>query len=195
MTLVETIIALALFAVVMVAVSAFQVSIFNNQKVISGSLQTAQDAQIILKTMLTELRSAAPSMNGAYPIASAGTSSIMFYSDTNGDGQTEQIGYKLSSTTIYRTFIPPTGTPPVYLLSNQSTTTLMNNVRNSSSTVMFQYYDQNYTGTSTPMTLPVNISLIRLIQISLTLDVNPNLSPIPRTYTVQANLRNLKTNL
>ncbi len=195
MTLVETLIALGIFAVVIVAVSAFQISLFNNQRVVSGSLQTAQDAQIILRTMLTELRSAAPGMNGAYPIASAATSSLIFFSDTNGDGQTEQIGYKLSSTTILRTTIPPTGSPASYLVSNTSTTTLLRNVRNSTSTAIFQYYDQNYTGTSSPMTIPVNIANVRLIQIGLTLDINPLLSPLPRTYTVQVGLRNLKTNL
>ena len=195
MTLVATLIALGIFAVVIVAVSAFQISLFNNQKVVSGSLQTAQDAQIILRTMLTELRSAAPGVNGAYPIASASTSSLVFFSDTNGDGQTEEIGYKLSSTTILRTSITPTGSPLSYLASNTATTTILRNVRNSASTAIFQYYDQNYTGTSTPMALPINISSVRLIQVSLTLDVNPALSPLPRTYTVQVGLRNLKTNL
>ncbi|MDB5239229.1 MAG: hypothetical protein JWO00_564 [Candidatus Parcubacteria bacterium] len=195
MTLVETMIALALFAVVIVAVGSFQVSLFTNQKVVSGSLQTAQDSQIILKTMLTELRSAAPGMNGAYPIVSAATSSIIFFSDANNDGKTEQITYKLASTTIYRSVIPPTGSPAVYSGANQSTSTILYNVRNSTSTAIFQYFDQNYTGTSTPLAYPISLASVRLVQISLTLDVNPNLSPIPRTYTVQASLRNLKTNL
>ena len=195
MTLVETMIALGIFMVVIMAVGAFQVSIFSNQKAVSGSLQTAQDAQIILKTMLTELRAASPGMNGSYPIASAGTSSITFFSDANNDGMTEQIGYRLSSSTVYRTMIPPTGSPATYNIANQTTSVIMNNVRNSASSPVFQYFDQNYTGTSSPLAMPVNISSVRLVQINLTLDVNPNLSQVPRTYTVQASLRNIKTNL
>jgi type II secretory pathway component PulJ len=195
MTLVETMIALGIFAAIIVAVGAMQVSLFTNQKVVSGSLQTAQDAQVILKTMLTELRSAAPGMNGAYPIVAAGTSSVIFFSDANTDGQTEQITYRLTGTTIYRSVIHPTGIPATYSGANQSTSTILTNVRNATSTALFQYFDQNYTGTSTPLVHPVTTSSVRLIQVSVTLDVNPTLSPIPRTYTVQAGLRNLKTNL
>ncbi len=195
MTLVEALIALSIFAVVIVSVGAFQVGIYSNQRVVSGSLQTAQDAQIILRTMLTELRSAVPGANGAYPIISAGTSSISFFADANNDGQAEQIGYVLASTTLYRTVIPPSGAPPTYVIGNQSTSTILRNARNATSTPVFQYFDQNYTGTSSPLALPVNISTIRLIQINITLDVDPRLSPVPRTYTVQASLRNLKTNL
>lgn len=193
--MVETIIAIAIFVGVMVAVGAFQVSIFSNQRVLTGSYQTAQDAQIILKTLLTEIRSSSPGANGAYPLISAATSSIHFYFDKNGDGQTEKIGYTLSSTTLYRSTISATGNPPVYLGTNQSTTTLMVNVRNSTSTALFQYFDQYYTGTSSPMSLPIDILSVRLVKLNLTLDIDPRISPAPRTYTVQAGLRNLKTNL
>lgn len=195
MSLVETFIALAIFVLVIVAMGAFQAGIFSHQRVVSGSLQTAQDAQIILKTILTELRSAAPGANGSYIINSAATSSISFFSDTNNDGQTDKIAYSLSGTTLYRSRIPPSGTPPVYLGANQSTTTLLSNVRNSTSTPIFQYFDQFYTGTSSALALPVDVSTIRLIQVSITLDVDPRISPAPRTYTVQVGLRNLKTNL
>ena len=194
-SLVETYISIALFVLVIIAVGAFQAGIFSNQRVVTGSFQTAQDAQIILKTLLTELRSAAPGTNGAYSLVSAGTSSIMFFSDTNGDGKTEQIGYTLLQNTLYRTSIPPTGTPPVYVIANQSTTSIMTNIKNSTSTPIFQYFDQFYTGTSSPLSLPIDLLSVRLIRINLTLDVDPRISPAPRTYTVQVGLRNLKTNL
>jgi hypothetical protein len=145
--------------------------------------------------MLTELRQAATAANGAYPIASAGTSSITFFSNANNSSSTEEITYSFASSTLYRSVIQPTGTPLVYNVSNQSTSSILTDVRNSSSTPMFQYFDQNYTGTSSALSMPINISAVRLIKISLSLDVLVNQAPGVQTYTTQVSLRNLKTNL
>jgi len=195
MTLIETMIALAIFVAVIVAVGSYQVSVFSNQRVVSGNFQTAQEAQVILKTLLTELRATAPAADGSYPIVSAGTSSISFFSDPDNDGQTEEITYTLIGNTLYRAIIQPTGTPAIYNPANQATSSLLTDVRNSTSTPVFQYYDQNYTGTSSPLSIPVNIPSVRLIQINLALDVILNQAPAVRTYTTQVSLRNLKTNL
>lgn len=193
--MVETLIALGIFVVIVVAMGAFQANVFTNQRIASGSFQTAQDAQIILKKLIVELRSALAGANGAYPIVSASTSSLAFYADPGNDGTAERIIYSLVGTTLYRAVLQPTGNPPTYNSANQSTSTMMVNVRNSSSTPVFQYFDQNYTGTSSPLALPVTLSSVRLIKVSLTLDTNPQYSPAPRTYTTQISLRNLKTNL
>ena len=107
MTLVEVLIALAIFVTIIFAVGAFEVDIFSYQGSVSGSLTTVQDSQIILKTMLTELRSAAPSATGSYPIVIAGTSSISFFSDPDNDGTTEQITYSYIKNTLYRAIIQP----------------------------------------------------------------------------------------
>lgn len=195
MTLIETSVALAVFAAVFVAVAAFQANIFIHQRSVSGSLQTVQDAQIILKTMLAELRSAAPAVNGIYTIATAGTSTLSFFSDPKDTGQTQKITYSLIGNRLYRAVISPSGSPLWYNPATQSTTSLLSSVRNLSSMPVFQYYDENYTGTSSPLAQPVNVSSIHLISVTLSLDIDPNKSPIPRTYTTQISLRNLKTNL
>jgi len=194
-TLVEVFISIAIFIAVIVAVGALLVNVYSNNRTVSGSFQTAQDAQVILKTMLTELRQMATAANGAYPIASAGTSSITFFSNSNNGSSTEEITYTLVGSILYRAVIQPSGSPLSYNLSGQSTSSLLTDVQNTSSTPMFQYFDQNYTGTSSPLSLPINIPAIRLIKISLALDVLTNQAPAVRTYTTQVSLRNLKTNL
>ena len=93
-TLVEVFISMAIFVAVMVAVATFLVNIFSNNRTVSGSFQTAQDAQVILKTMLIELRQASTAANGAYPIATAGTSSITFFSNVDNDASTEEVTYQ-----------------------------------------------------------------------------------------------------
>ncbi|MDR3557898.1 MAG: type II secretion system protein, partial [Candidatus Pacebacteria bacterium] len=194
-TLVEVFISMAIFVAVMVAVTTFLININSENRTISGSFETAQDAQVILKTMLTELRQASTAANGAYPIANAGTSSLTFFSDVDNDGSTEEITYSYIGNTLYRAIIQPTGSPLSYNLASQSTSSLLTDVRNSSSTPMFQYFDQNYTGTSSPLSLPISVSAVRLVKISLSLDVLINQAPGVQTYTTQVSLRNLKTNL
>jgi type II secretory pathway component PulJ len=195
MTLVELLVALAVFAVVMIAVGAFEANVFRYQGSVSGSFQTAQSAQTIMKTMLTELRRTAPGANGAYAIVQVGSTTLSFFSDVDNNGATDQVSYTLMGSTLYRAVIKPTGSPPVYNLANQSTTTLMVAVRNGVVLPVFQYYDSNYTGTSSPLVQPVTTTSIRLIKVNLSLDLDQNRSPAPITYSIQVNLRNLKTNL
>lgn len=195
MTLTEVLITLAIFVAVMIAVVTFDLDITKYQASISGSYQTEQDAQIILKTMLTELREMAPGADGSYALVNAGSTTISFFSDPDNDGVEEQITYSLSSTTLYKAVIQPSGTPPVYNQANQSTTTILVGVQNGIAIPVFQYFDQNYNGTSSPLTQPVTTASVHLIKANLTLLLGGNSNPAPVTYTVQASLRNLKTNL
>ena len=195
MTLVEILVALSIFIVVMIAVGTFEANIFSYQSSVSGSYQTAQSAQVILKTMLKELREVSPGANGSYPLVKTGSTTLSFYSDIDYDGQTEQVTYSLIGTTMYRAVIHPTGSPAVYNIASQSTTTLLTGVMNGSTIPSFQYYDSNYTGTSSSMSQPVNVSLVRLVKVIQQIDLDPSRSPLPIIFTIQASLRNLKTNL
>lgn len=195
MTLVELLTALAIFMVVLIAIGALQANIFIYKSNVSGSYETVQSSQIILKTILKELREITPGANGSYPLVQTGSTTLSFFSDTDNDNQSEKLTYSLIGTNLYRAIIKPTGTPPVYLTNNQSTTTLITNVINGDSLPTFQYYDTNYTGTSSPLSQPVNPSAVKLIRINQKVDIDPSRSPIPIIYTIQVNLRNLKTNL
>jgi Tfp pilus assembly protein PilW len=195
MMLVELLIALAVFSIVIIAVGAMGANIFIFNSTTTGSFQATQNAQAILKTILKEIREASPGANGAYPLISAGSTTLSFYSDVDNDSIAEQISYSLIGTNFYRSVIKAAGSPPVYSVANQSTTTLITNVINGDSIPSFQYFDTNYTGTSSPLTHPVVPSSVKLIQINQRIDIDPNRSPLPVIFTVQANIRNLKTNL
>ena len=194
MTLVELLISLAIFIAVMIAVGTFAANIFIYNGNVSSSFQTAQNAQTILKTMLVSLREMEPGANGAYPLISTGSTSISFFSDPDNDGSAEQLTYSLVGTTLYQSVVQPSGSPIGYS-STPATTTILTNVRNGTSTPVFQYFDTNYNGTSTPLAQPVTATTVRLVKMNITLDIDPNRSPLPITYTVQASLRNLKSNL
>lgn len=195
MTLLEIMVAMGISFAVLSVIVAFGTDIFTFQGAISGSYTTTQDAQAILKTIMSELRETAPGGNGAYPITSTGTSSVVFFSDPNSDGIEEQVTYALVGTDLYRRQIIPAGSPPTYNPASQTSSVIVRNVRNGATEPIFEYFDANYTGTSSPLVEPVSATAVRLIKISLKLDVDPRKSPLPVTFTTQVSLRNLKTNL
>ncbi len=93
MTLTETLVALSIFLVVMVAVTTFEVNVFSYQRNIAGSFDASQSANMILKKISRELRAMTTAQDGSYPLSLAGTSTISFYSDINGDGVPENETY------------------------------------------------------------------------------------------------------
>lgn len=168
------------------------IGLLNN--LVSQQLQSKSDISQTLQIITTEIRSAAPSAAGAYPIESASTSSFAYFSDINKDGTVEHIRYFLASSTIYKGVIYPTGSPALYPTSTETLTDLIDSVVVSTSTPLFQYYDANYSGTSSPMTYPILISSIRLISISFGADIKPNVAPGPTNFSTLINIRNLRSN-
>ncbi len=195
MTLVEIFVAMAIFVAVMTAIAMFEGNIFRYNGTISNSLQTSLSAQTIIKTLLVEIRESAPGANGAFPVVTAGSTTLSFFSDPDNDGTEEQVTYNLIGTTLYKAVIDPSGNPPIYSPASQSTTTILTSVRNSTTLPVFQYYDANYSGTSTPLSQPVTTTAVHLIKVNLILDADPNRPPAPVTYSAQGSIRNLKTNL
>lgn len=197
-TLVELVVVIGILGLIMIGVTDFQRNVITFNKYADDSLSSAQDARTSLKIMVKELRTASPSSNGAYAIAQAATSTMTFFSDTDGDGLKEQIRYFIATTTpptLKRGSIKPTGSPATYSSNNETFSILAYNMKNGTSTALFEYYDNGYAGTSSPLTQPVTVTAIRLVKINLMIDADPNKSPAVRTYTSQVSLRNLKDNL
>jgi|ERR1035437_9447336 prepilin-type N-terminal cleavage/methylation domain-containing protein len=194
-TLTEMVVATAIFVMIGVVVANFAANIFSFNYSTQGNLGAQIDGRHVLKQMISELRSASPSAAGAYPIAVAGTSSLTFFSDVNSDGTKEQLRYYVSGLSLMRGQTVPSGNPPTYPSGNETSQIVIHNVRNGTSTPIFDYFDTNYAGTSSPITIPVNIPAVRLIRVTVIIDSDPNRSPNPITVTSLGVLRNLKDNL
>jgi prepilin-type N-terminal cleavage/methylation domain-containing protein len=195
MSLVEVLVAIAIFVLIIGAVAAFQSNVLNFNRSTQASLTNAYEAQALLKNAARELRSMAQSANGSYPISTAATNTITFFADVDADGVREQVRYFLASTTLYRGIVEPTGSPASYNQATESRRILATGVRNSGAAPMLEYFDSMYAGTTTAMTFPLMITNIRMIRVNVTIDTDPNKSPIPRSFSTQAALRNLKDNL
>ncbi len=193
-TLVETLVALGIFLVIALLLANFGKSIFFLNGSLQSNLSAQTDAQRIVKAMVFELRSASPSSVGAYPIASVSTSSLTFYSDIDKTTYKEQVRYFLQGSNLIKGVTEPSGSPLTYNLANEKQQTLLHDVI-STSTPIFDFYDSNFTGTSSPLSYPVNIPSIRLVKITVTIDRDPNRSPTSISVTSEVTLRNLKDNL
>jgi prepilin-type N-terminal cleavage/methylation domain-containing protein len=193
-TVVEILVTMAIFSIIIGAVSLFARDIFYFNNIFSGGLISYDDAEKILQPVSSEIRSASPSSLGAYSIEQADNNNFTFFTDINNDGLKERIRYFLSGNILKKGVIIPSGNPLQYSSGNETITDIVFNLRNGV-TPIFAYYDTNYNGSTAPLTVPVSIPSIRLVKITLVIDVDPNKPPLPITVTTEVSIRNLKDNL
>lgn len=191
-TLVETLFGVAIFVLVVGVLTLFSRNIWLYNSFIGIELNNTNIGKQAIKTMTAEIRTASAANTGAYAIGAASTTSFTFYSDIYDNGLKEKVRYFLNGTTLQKGVVKPTGSPMSYNGASEVITTLVSNVTNSS---IFDYYDKNYDGTTAALGAPVDISAVRLVKITITIDLNTNNSPAPATFSTQVSLRNLKDNL
>ena len=195
-SLIEFLVAASMATLIIMLVTLFAKNIFSYNSSSMASMTSQLEGRKVLKTMVSELRSLSPSGQGSYPIDTAATSTIIFYSDVSGDNVADKVRYFLDSTTktIKRGVIIATGSPPTYT-GTESISILMSDVTNGTTTALFDYFDKNFAGTTSPMSIPVDIHSVRLMRITAKIDKDPNRMPYTTTVTSDATLRNLKDNL
>ena len=192
-TLIEVLVSIFILTLIGLAVSSFFKDIFSFNRIISGSLAAQNEARRALKTMSAEIRTASPSSLGAYPLTQTAASSFAFYTNIDGDSFKEQVRYFLEGATLKKGVIKPSGSPLTYNPANEIITELIHGVANAA-TPTFSYYDENYDGTTQGLVEPINISVVRLVGITVVIDYDPTQPPGPMTLTTQINMRNLKDN-
>lgn len=188
-SLAETIVVIAITAMVGGALlSAIRYFYVNNAYVFEAAASVDQ-ARRGVSTMLHNVREASYADDGNYPIGSAATSSITFYSDVDSDGGIERVKIWAYRGVLYKVVTNAGGNPPSYAGQASATSTISSYLRNATSTPLFTYYDS--TGTQLATTAP-NISQIVGVRARVDVDLNPNRAPQVFTLTGSATLRNLK---
>jgi len=194
-TLIELIVAVAVTTLLLTGIYQINTKIFSIGGYLTTSLEEQGQIRKALKEMVPEIRSASQSSTGSYPIALASSSALTFYSDVDEDGTRERLRYFISTSTLWRGYLRATGSPATYDSSLEVVTAIVRNVVSSTTAPLFQYYDKNFTGTSTALVQPVDPLIIRLIKITIIADANPSKPPPAHTGTTQVVIRNLKDNL
>jgi len=195
-TIIELIVAISIFTLLIGSIIAVYLNSFRAKDVIFEQLLTQSEGRRAVLQFINDVRRADYSSIGSYPIVSAGTSTIVFYSDVDRDTYREKVRYFISSTILYRGLIKPTGTPFTYPTSSEIIGAVAHSIANSPTNSVFYYYDQNYTGsaTSTALTQPVTTTAVRLVEIRLTIERDPFKSPVPLYVQTKTEIRNLKAN-
>lgn len=190
-TLIEIIVGIFLIVIVGGLISLVTFRLSDYQLFFTKKFEAQQEIQQTIPFIVSEIRSMAPSSVGSYPIAFASTSSITFYSDIDDDALFEQIRYFLDGNILKKGTVKPSGSPLTYNPANETTTEMVHNML-ATSTPIFSYYDENYTGSENPMSQPAVVSNIRIISIQLAIQDNASKAPI--IIKIQAAPRNLKSN-
>lgn len=190
-TIIETIVVIAITALVFAAVSWAIISFYRANGYIINQSYAVNSARKGVETMVREIREATYSDTGAYPIVSATGTEFIFYSDIDRDKNIEKIRYTLSGSDFERGEIEAVGNPPVYSEADEITGVLSEYVRNSESQPAFTYFDS----AGNEIADLSDVSEISLVKINLIVNVIEGRAPDEFTLRSTAQIRNLKTNL
>ncbi|KKR34915.1 MAG: hypothetical protein UT67_C0005G0027 [Candidatus Magasanikbacteria bacterium GW2011_GWA2_40_10] len=192
-SLLEAIVAVGIFVLLISAVVAVFLFSWRGNAVVWEQLSTQNEGRKATQDFSNELREATASSIGAYAIESATNTQIVFYSNIDEDSFVERIRYFVSSTLLKKGVIKPTGNPLTYNSSTESLTTVANDIANGATSV-FSYYSSSFTGAGSPLSGAIDVTQIRIVKISLKLEEDPNLSPVPFYIESKVMVRNLKSN-
>lgn len=196
-TLIEMLIAVVLMSVLALALLSLQFIISQNQITVWQNYVSIDEANTSAAMLVRELRTARYGDNGAYTLESADDNQVVFYSDTDFDGDTEKVRYFLNGANFTKGVIEPVGYPVTYPDNQEKIRVLSENVRNDVSTPVFYYYNEDWPEdtVTNPLSTPVNVSDINMIKIFLA--VNTSINQPDKDYLVEsfAQVRMTKKNL
>ena len=184
-TLIEVLISILIASVLMLILNRFIVESYKSITFASEQEEAVENARDALDIMITEIRSANFSQQGAYALLRTEDQDFIYYSDVDADGDTEKIKYFLEESELKRVVTEP-GVLMDY--SGAGSTSTIASYMNNQEESIFTYYDSDY--------LEANIiNDIRLVNIQLKINVTPNIAPNDYWARTDIQLRNLKDNL
>jgi len=195
-TLVETLVVVSIFVILVLVLTSFQRDLWVQNSFVQNSLVAESEARGALKNFIAELRAASPGNDGSYPITLASSTAMTFFTDLDHDGLRERVRYFMQSGSLMKGVTEPTGAPYTYLDTNEKLQTAVHSVTNAGSGI-FGYYSDSYDGTasSSPLSFPVDISGVRLVKATISINARSGSSSTAMTFQSQVTIRNLKDNL
>lgn len=186
-SLIEAIIAIAVFLLTMLAVTSFTFYFYRTSNYDFQQLAAINSARRGMEIMVREMREATYSDVGSYPIVEADDQSITFYSDIDKDDKVERIRYFLEDSKLKKEELESEGDPLQYQTGNEVVSLISENVRNGESNI-FNYYDKN----NNRIEDLEKVAEISLVEIRLVVNIDPNRPPEEYSLISNAQLRNLR---
>lgn len=191
----EVLVAMSIMILVSFAAAYLMNFSWRSNRIVWEQLSTQNEGRKAVRDFVNELRSAAASDLGSYPVNLADQEEIIFYSNIDEDTYREMIRYYLDDTTLMKSVTKPTGTPLAYDTEYEVLTEVAHDVDNGGAP-LFYYYDHSYSGATPTAYLPwpVETTDVRMVGISLVLEEDPTSSPVPFNIESKVSIRNLKDN-
>lgn len=189
-TLMEILIATAIATIAMAIVSSLAIDVTGFSLSLGNRIEQEQELAPFLRLIVSEIRSIGPAENGAYHIAQAEGDSFTFFGDVDNDATFEQVRYFVSGSVLRKGVTEPSATQPItYPPANE---TVVDVVTGLIPGTVFTYFDEGYPLVDAPLSDPANVTDVRLVTITLTVDKDPQNEPGPSTLSVSATIRNLR---
>jgi prepilin-type N-terminal cleavage/methylation domain-containing protein len=188
MTLIEMVVAIGIIAVITVAITQSVILFYRANRVAFEESYQIRSAERGLQVLVRDLREATYGDDGAYPLGSIASSSIMFYADVDRTNPVERIEYRLTGQKLTRVVTRSSGNPPVYN-TVVATSTVSEYVRNFDDNIsLLRYFD----AAGAEVTSPTDIARVVSVSINLVVDITPVHAPGEFTLRSGATLRNLR---
>lgn len=194
LTLVETLVAIAIFAIGMEGFTLLFLSAWKNN---AYTLEMGQSSMAVsqgVNTLKDYLRSVRQADNGAYPIKLADDNELVVYTDYDRDGVVERVHIYKNNQDILMGVTDPTETMPKnYPSGDEETFMLANKIVNTEMEPIFYYYDKSYAGglTQTHLATPASVAEVRLLKIHFKINIDPNRAPDNIELQTFVEMRNL----
>jgi len=188
LTLIETVVTVALTSLVMLALTSIIQYFYRTNMYALEQSRAVNSARTSVEHAMADLREASYGTDGSYPLLSAATSSVVFHADVDTDSAVEKVRYYLSGATLYRGITKAAGSPPSYAGQPETTTLVVDNMRNGTSTPLFSYYGAD----GSLLDYPLSVAAVTSVHMDAATDVNPNRAPEVYQLSGNATLRNVR---
>jgi type II secretory pathway pseudopilin PulG len=187
MTLIETVVWIAVFTAAMLAISSALISFYRTNRYALEQATAVNSVQKGMDLMVRTIREASYAADGAYPVESIAANDFVLYSDFNTNPQVERIHFYLQGNQIYMGTKEPTGNPPGYP-GAEVVSLVSDYVHNGDRGIaIFTYYDKN----GAQINDYTRVADVRFVVLNEVADVNQANLPNQLLLRSSASLRNL----
>jgi len=192
MTLVEMLMAIGVFAILMLAVFGAVSSLYSTNSYAIEQGAEVDNARRGVDQWNKDAKEMTTAEDGTWPLVVIEPYRLGYYSDTDQDDSVEYVEYILIDTTLYKYTYEPDMSGGYDLTVPDKTETLSKFVQNNlQARPTFKYFD----ATGTELTVSSPIIQVRYLQMELIVNIDPNRNP--GEFMLRSSLapRNLKDNL
>lgn len=193
MTLVETVVAIGIYTVLLLAITTSITSLYQYNSYSFGQANEIDNARRGMTQWNKDAKEMISAEDGTFPVAIIEEHKLGYFSDTDQDLSVEYVEYILASTTLTKYTYNATGTPPTYDFttpdSEQILSLYVQNINQATST--FFYFDED--GNELSSTSP--LVRVKYIKAQIIVNIDPLRSPGEFMLRSSIAPRNLKDNL